>query len=699
MRERIRVETPPMPYGRAYYRWCRVVNLRFGPKEETIKRAQAKRAESFRKAQGRFREASRTFLEVEFRYPRTDRSYEKGQRDYERARKRFEAAKRKFERPSFVEATRFLGWPLQYHEVLFFAALTTVFVFVPALLLFVVWAVFATPEATSLLAFAPVVVLALPVGLFVFLATFPEKLAKSVRVYSLGKSPEAVSYLAMSMRLAPSLNRAVGFAAENCEEPVASALEKVSWDVYLRRYPSVEESFLQMAHEWGKWNDDLRRSFHTIRSAALEPTTEGLDRVLEKAKDIILTGTKAKIEHFVAGLNGPTTVLFALGVLLPMTVGATLPLVSTNLSIPTFGDTEGGRPGLPEPLDPAPIALLMNIIFPFVAFAYAYSTLGRRPGTASPPDVPQRLSHRRITTARIIALAVTISLVSVGVVSLTTLAAQPPSNPSAPELIHMAIGPLPILWGLAFGASYYLLTTTRRQKKERDEILELENEFPDGLFQLGSRIAEGNAQERAIEMSARTLEGTKVAELFTRMAHRMKVSRTTLENVLFGEEGLLREYPSRMIRAAMRVLVEVAEKDSQSAGKTLIGVSTYLKDMKKIDQDIRTSLKASADNMKATGVIFAPIVLGVTVALYGFLFTVFSGLGDIIPTAMIPVPQFQLIMGIFLVLMVVLIMYYVSGIEWGEDWVERKYLIGTAMPVAVFLFTIVVIGARSFFGG
>jgi len=92
-------------------------------------------------------------------------------------------------------------------------------------------------------------------------------------------------------------------------------------------------------------------------------------------------------------------------------------------------------------------------------------------------------------------------------------------------------------------------------------------------------------------------------------------------------------------------------------------------------------------------------VMGVTVALYGFLFSVFSGLGDIIPTAMMPVAQFQLILGVFLVLMVIVITYYVAGIEWGEDWIERKYLVGTAVPVAVILFTVTVVGAQSFFGG
>jgi len=102
--------------------------------------------------------------------------------------------------------------------------------------------------------------------------------------------------------------------------------------------------------------------------------------------------------------------------------------------------------------------------------------------------------------------------------------------------------------------------------------------------------------------------------------------------------------------------------------------------------------------MKATGVIFAPMVMGVTVALYAFLSNTFLDLQDVLPTAMIPVPAFQLILGVYLMITVVVIMYFVAGIEWGEDWVERKFLVGSALPIAVLIFSLTAVGARGFIG-
>ena len=93
----------------------------------------------------------------------------------------------------------------------------------------------------------------------------------------------------------------------------------------------IEEAFREFAYEWGYWNEDFKRSLYAIKSSTLERTTDGLNRALDKANDIILNGTRRQIEKFAASLSGPTTILFALGILLPMVIGAMLPMMSINV--------------------------------------------------------------------------------------------------------------------------------------------------------------------------------------------------------------------------------------------------------------------------------------------------------------------------------------------------------------------------------
>src|SRR5206468_10752332 len=91
-----------------------------------------------------------------------------------------------------------------------------------------------------------------PVASYACLAGYPEALARRLRVASLGCAPEAVNYMAMSMRVVPALDRAVEFAAHHTEEPLASRLRGLIWDVYLRDPPGVEAAFLRFAGQWGQ---------------------------------------------------------------------------------------------------------------------------------------------------------------------------------------------------------------------------------------------------------------------------------------------------------------------------------------------------------------------------------------------------------------------------------------------------------------
>jgi len=57
----------------------------------------------------------------------------------------------------------------------------------------------------------------------------------------------------------------------------------------------------------------------------------------------------------------------------------------------------------------------------------------------------------------------------------------------------------------------------------------------------------------------------------------------------------------------------------------------------------------------------------------------------------VPAPLFTLIIGAYLLLTVTIIMYFTSGIRSGPDPVQRRYEIGTALPVAMAVFTLAVI--------
>jgi Flp pilus assembly protein TadB len=515
------------------------------------------------------------------------------------------------------------------------------------------------------------IAMAAPLAVLAFLADHPKRLAERMKVQSLGKMPDAVNYMVMSMRNVPSLDRAVGFAADNIDEPLAAAMRRVLWDVYMRKYPSIEESFLAFAQEWGAWNDDFKRSLFAVRAGEMEGSREGLQRALDKAADIVLSGTKRRMEGFAASLSGPTFVLFTLGILLPMMLGALLPMASMG--------------GLS--LGPWEMAVLLDIIFPLATFAFAQNILGKRPGTSPPPKMTRKMpaSSRRMVLA--------VSLLSG--VALAALAL--PQLTGALEGVGNTLGFVPLLWAVALPVGIYLTFTSLDSMKELARMRRLELEFPDALFQLGSRIGEGMPVEAALAKTAETMKGTEAASLFERTAFALRLTRSTLDDVLFGKNGILANHPSRTVTASMKMVVEMVKKDSAAAGQAVVGISHYLKDLRKLDSDIRVQLGSVMDTMRTTAIFFAPLVMGVTAALFTVLSTVTQGIDlggagqlglSVAVKESVPAPIFTLIIGIYLLLTVGIIMFFTSGIRNGPDEVQRRYEMGTALPVAMAVFTI-----------
>ena len=97
----------------------------------------------------------------------------------------------------------------------------------------------------------------------------------------------------------------------------------------------------------------------------------------------------------------------------------------------------------------------------------------------------------------------------------------------------------------------------------------------------------------------------------------------------------------------------------------------------------------------ATALIFAPVVLGVTSALYFVMSHVMEGLRGVSAAGfsfgggpIVPFEAFAFILGVYLFLTVLVITYFVSGMKERDDAVELRYQIGRTMPVALLIYSV-----------
>jgi hypothetical protein len=94
--------------------------------------------------------------------------------------------------------------------------------------------------------------------------------------------------------------------------------------------------------------------------------------------------------------------------------------------------------------------------------------------------------------------------------------------------------------------------------------------------------------------------------------------------------------------------------------------------------------------------LFAPLVMGITASLYVLLSKEFALLPG--STQLLSNDAFFLVIGIYLILMVMVTIYFSVGIEYGEDKVELKHSIGNAVPIAVVVYALALAAGQFFIG-
>lgn len=588
-----------------------------------------------------------------------------------------------------VEALRFTGMDLQPGEVFSLAFFTSMTAFL-AIIVTGIAAFFAGMlDGTT----AAVVVLCAglaPLLVFNYISEYPKRMAWYMKVHSLGDVPEVVSYIVMSMKLNPNMERALKFAACNSKRQLAKDVKKLMWDMQVRAYGSMDEALAAFADSWGRYSEHFKRSVFIIKSSTCERDEAMRTISLNRALEVVLSGTKALMERFSSSLHSPTLILYSIFVMVPLALVAMMPAAAVV----------GLRVNAIE------LALLYDILFPLVTLVYAHSILMGRPAAFAPPDIPE--DHPLVSSNPVWIWAFGAIVTGLAISSLSFV---------VPEGIATMPSSIFLLWGVTAAISMYCIGVYTPYKRIRDEIIMMEAEFADSLFVLGRRISEGRSPEEGFAYTARLVSGTTIGRAYARASFNIRCLRTTLRDAVLDQEyGAFSDIYSDRIKATISMLVESAGKSGEVAGSSVVKLADHLKELQAIEDDIRKMLYTMTSMLRTTCIVFAPFIGGITLALSGAVTEViretvedlqsmpdsarqyFPMVPEFSPPLVSP-DQFVLIVGIYIMLLVIILLRFVDGIEHGDDRYEFMYSIGMVLPVSMAVFTITTTLANIAFEG
>jgi hypothetical protein len=484
----------------------------------------------------------------------------------------------------------------------------------------------------------------------------PSRMAKRESLSYLRHAPTVIGAMAMSMNVSPSLEKAILLASRSSGNPLGRRLAHVSWGVLTRSWPDVESAISDLASSLGQANVALRQSLYLFTASTHEPTKAGMEQLMEKAHEISVQGLKDAADRYVAGLSTPVMAIFALGILLPIMLLSVVPLFALASPMPGEASVAGS---IEPPL--APMAFLILVVIPLCCILYCRSILDSSP-LADLAELKLELELINIWPWLLWFAILTGYLLLIQVEELAYL-----------TLLVITIPPSLIIWSKA-----------RHQVRARKDA---EGDFILGLYQIGNRLSAGASLEKAVMESASTKSTNGFSEWCSLALHRAGTSRRPLEEAMSSLEPV----PERpLVAEAFRTVVECASRDGTAAGRIAVRLAKSLGQIKDCETGVKERMRGVIDMMRSTSLIFAPIVLGVTVGLFGITAS-FSG-------SMEATNWVTLLAGIYVIELSFVVTYLTTFIVDNRGWGQFASAFATRMPLAVVIFISVSLASRAGFG-
>lgn len=450
----------------------------------------------------------------------------------------------------------------------------------------------------------------------------PEWLATARQTRALGDLPDLIGFAVLRMQVDPTPERAADFAATHTTGPLADSLRE-----QIRRAHGTPHT--GWSAFGSAWNDDapsLPRAVALLTAAGAAPPADR-DRLLSDALDHVLRGTRDRMAAFAASLHGPTTGLYAFGVVLPLaTIGA----------LPTLRAA-----GIPVRVEH--LAIGYDVMLPVAVAGAGAWIVGRRPAAFPPvpvggdhPDLPDR--RRR--------LLVVVPVVG-GVTFLVT------------QLVYPDWSPILVVPTVTGGVT--LLVWTSPVTTIRANIRDTEAGLPAALTIVGQRLQQGTPPETAVGDAAATLDG-RTGAVFEEASGVHDRIRVGIAAAFTGAHGALTDIPSPRLHASATLLA-LAGKEGPHGGEVLLDLADHLEDLRTVQRDARRELSTIVDTLRSTACCFAPLIGGATVALADRI----DGAGLTRSVASIDTAPLALVVGVYVVVLGVVLAALAAALDRGLD--------------------------------
>lgn len=480
--------------------------------------------------------------------------------------------------------------------------------------------------------------------------SWPHLAAAFRRTEALGETPNLIGRTVLRMQIQPSLENAVRFAADTGDGPLSRSLGAH----FKRSKGTPHAGLLSFSDEWAAYFPALRRSSTLLSTAQDAPEGERA-RTLDRSLSAILNGTRSQMAEFTASIRAPTTMLFAFGILLPLSLIALVPaapMAGISLNIWIF-------------------VLLYNVVLPLSLIGASLWLLVRRPVAFPPPQISR--DHPELPDRL---------WIRAGWGVLAAICAY---------LVIEAFGPayLSLVAALGIGGGVALLAIYSPVLTLRNHVRDVEEHLTDALYIVGRQVSEGESVESAIDLAAERVP-EETGDVFDHAAGVQRRLHTGVEEAFLGTYGALRDVPSQRARS-MAALLAIAGEEGKPAGRAIVSMADHLEELEEVEAETKRELVQVTSTLDNTAAYFGPMVGGATVGMAEMLsaedFEMAQGLGDATTLA---IENLGVVVAIYLIMLAFIMTPLSYALRYGMDRTLFAYHIGRTLLSSMILFVLTV---------
>lgn len=548
---------------------------------------------------------------------------------------------------------------------------------------------------------------------YVYFNSYPSKLMELRKSKASTEFILSILYIVIYMKTVPNLEAAIHFASENLEGPLGMDFKKMLWDVSTKKYSDVQEALDNYLGQWKEQNEAFVDAIYLIETSLVQVNEDRRITLLDQALDRILTGTYEKMVHYTNELRTPVSALFMLGITLPIMGLVMLPIAGVFLG---------------ELISTTALFVFYNILLPIVVLIMMTQILSTRPSAfpqidlSEHPLIPPKNHFKFLGSNIHAALPAVFSFFIISIPFFWYWIFLRTPLPTEMDVIYSLF----LVLGIAISIIVYSKLASKDSVKIRKEIKDVENDFEYAVFQIGNRLAEGVPSEIAILKTARTMKESKVSKFIGVIAINMSKLGMSLKRAIFDlKYGALKLYPSSLIKSIMKIFMESTEESEEVASTSLMHVGRYLQSVHRIEEKIKDVLSETLSTLKFQASFIAPLISGIIVGLTSMIMIILSVLGEKIGTIMgaadapgavpgvggtmafgffemssaIPLPLFQIVVGIYLIQITVISSVLGSKIEYGDDRINELDTIQKFLMISIIIYFLITLGVTIAFSG